>query len=67
VLPHPEVPERPKRRRFTAEYKLQILKEAEAATEPGQIGALLRREGLYSSGSSLFVCADAMSSFPAMS
>lgn len=45
----PEVPERPKRRRFTAEYKLAILKEADAATEPGQIGALLRREGLYSS------------------
>lgn len=49
VPPDPEVPERPKRRRFTAEYKLAILKEADAATEPGQIGALLRREGLYSS------------------
>lgn len=49
VPPDPEVPERPKRRRFTAEYKLAILKEADAATEPGEIGALLRREGLYSS------------------
>ena len=49
VPPDPEVPERPKRRRFTAEYKLAILKEADLATEPGQIGALLRREGLYSS------------------
>lgn len=49
VPPDPEVPERPKRRRFTAEYKLQILKEADACTEPGEIGALLRREGLYSS------------------
>lgn len=40
--------ERPRRRSFTAEYKLQILAEYEAA-EPGQRGALLRREGLYSS------------------
>ncbi len=47
--PDPEVPERPTRRRFTAEYKLAILKEIDAATEPGEIGALLRREGLYSS------------------
>jgi transposase len=47
--PDPEVPERPTRRRFTAEYKLRILKEADAAAEPGAIGALLRREGLYSS------------------
>jgi transposase-like protein len=37
------------RRRFTAEYKLRILREAEACTAPGAIGALLRREGLYSS------------------
>ena len=49
VPPDPEVPERPKRRRFTAEYKLAVVKEADAATEPGQVGALLRREGLYSS------------------
>jgi len=35
------------RRRFTAEYKLQILREAEACTQPGEIGALLRREALY--------------------
>lgn len=47
--PDPEVPERAQRRRFSAEYKLRILKEAEAYTEPGEIGALLRREGLYSS------------------
>lgn len=38
-----------KRRSFTAEYKKKVLKEAEGCTEPGQIGALLRREGLYSS------------------
>jgi transposase len=37
------------RRRFSAEYKLKILREAETCTEPGAIGALLRREGLYSS------------------
>jgi transposase-like protein len=37
------------RRKFTAEYKLGIVEEAERATDPGAIGALLRREGLYSS------------------
>jgi transposase len=46
--PNPEVAERTHRRRFTAAYKVRILREA-AACEPGQIGALLRREGLYSS------------------
>lgn len=45
----PEVPEKPVRRRYTAEYKLRILDEADACTEHGQLGALLRREGLYSS------------------
>jgi transposase len=47
--PDPEVTSRPVRRKFTAEYKLKILAEADRCTEPGQIGALLRREGLYSS------------------
>jgi transposase-like protein len=47
--PDPEVLENKPRRRFTAKYKLRILEEADACTEPGQIGALLRREGLYSS------------------
>lgn len=47
--PNPEVSERPTRRRFTKEYKLRILAEADQATGPGAIGALLRREGLYSS------------------
>jgi len=46
--PDPEVPERAKRRRFTAKYKLEILAEYDAAPE-GTKGALLRREGLYSS------------------
>jgi transposase len=41
--------ERPRRRSFTAEYKLAILAEYDALTEPGDKGALLRREGLYSS------------------
>lgn len=45
--PDPEVPEQAKRRRFSARYKLRILKEADACTERGQLGALLRREGLY--------------------
>jgi transposase-like protein len=43
------VPEKPVRRRFTAEYKIRVLREADRATGPGQLGALLRREGLYSS------------------
>lgn len=45
----PEVDSHPKRRRFTAEYKLRILREADACKRPGEIGALLRREGLFSS------------------
>ena len=45
----PEVTERAKRRRFTAEYKLRILRQADACRGDGDIGALLRREGLYSS------------------
>lgn len=47
--PDPEVAEKPKRRRFSAEYRLRIVREADACKEPGEIGALLRREGLYSS------------------
>jgi transposase len=49
TAPNPEVPEKPVRRRFTAEYKLRILREAEACQRHGELGALLRREGLYSS------------------
>ncbi len=45
--PDPEVPQRPTRRRFTVDYKLRILDEADACAEARQIGALLRREGLY--------------------
>jgi transposase-like protein len=48
--PDPEVPEKAARRRFTAEYKLNILQQAEEACRGEEgIGALLRREGLYSS------------------
>lgn len=47
--PDPEVPEKKRRRKFTAKYKLRILAEADACTDPGELGALLRREGLYSS------------------
>ena len=44
-----EVMAKPVRRRYTAEYKLRVLREAEACKGRGEIGALLRREGLYSS------------------
>lgn len=47
--PDPEVRLTAKHRRFNAEYKKRILDEADACTQPSQIGALLRREGLYSS------------------
>ena len=45
--PDPEVPEKKPRRRFTAKYKLSILSEIDGSTHPGDIGAILRREGLY--------------------
>ncbi len=45
----PEVPEKAKRRRFDAAYKQRILEEADRLTGPGELGELLRREGLYSS------------------
>ena len=47
AVPDPEVPEKAIRRKFTAAYKSRILKEAELCTKVGQLGALLRREGLY--------------------
>ncbi|MCK5880089.1 MAG: transposase [Holophagae bacterium] len=46
-VPDPEVEEKPRRRRFSASYKLEILREADQCTMQGQLGALLRREGLY--------------------
>ncbi len=47
--PDAEVPEKAKRRHFSAAYKLRIVEEADACRQPGEVGALLRREGLYSS------------------
>ena len=47
--PDPELVERAQRRRFSAQYKLAIVREADACSEPGEVGALLRREGLYTS------------------
>jgi transposase-like protein len=48
-VPDPELVVRAQRRRFTAAYKLSIVREADRCSKPGEIGALLRREGLYSS------------------
>ncbi len=48
-VPDPELVERAKRRTFTAKYKLEILAKADACSAPGEIGELLRREGLYTS------------------
>jgi len=49
TLPDPETPEKPYRRRFSADYKLRLLEEADACEAHGEVGRLLRREGLYSS------------------
>ncbi len=48
-VPDPELVEQAKRRSFTAEYKARILAEADASTRSGEVGDLLRREGLYTS------------------
>lgn len=48
-VPDPELIEQAKRRTFTAKYKARILAEADACTAPGEVGELLRREGLYTS------------------
>ena len=48
-VPDPAVDAKPQRRRFSAEYKLRILREVERAKAPGEVGVILRREGLYSS------------------
>ena len=47
--PDPEVVDKPSRRRFSPSYKLRILEEVDGCTEPGEVGRILRREGLYSS------------------
>ena len=48
-VPDPEVEEKATRRQFSAEYKVRILEEADGCKEPGEVGRILRREGLYSS------------------
>ena len=48
-VPDPELVEKARRRKYSAKYKLSIVTEADACTRPGELGALLRREGLYSS------------------
>ena len=48
-VPDPELVEQAKRRSFTAEYKARVLAEADACTRPGEVGELLRHEGLYTS------------------
>ncbi len=47
--PDPEVVAKPTRRQFTGEYKLGILEETDRCSQPGEVGRILRREGLYSS------------------
>ena len=54
AAPDPELVEQAKRRSFTAEYKARILAEADACTRPGEVGELLRREGLYTSHSDVW-------------
>ena len=49
LTPDPEVVAKPMRRQFAAEYRLRILEEADRCTRRGEVGRLLRREGLYSS------------------
>jgi len=49
VTATPELTDRPKRRSFTANYKLRILEETDRAVDTGGVSAILRREGLYSS------------------
>jgi transposase-like protein len=47
--PDPQVVVKARRRRFSAAYKMEVLRQADACTAAGELGALLRREGLYSS------------------
>ena len=47
MIPEVEVAEKPVRRRFSVEYKRKVLREADGCVGPGEVGALLRREGLF--------------------
>jgi transposase len=62
-----EVLAKAERRRFTVEYKRRILQEADACTRPGELGALLRREGLYSSHLASWRAARARGEFKGLS
>jgi transposase len=62
-----EVMAQAERRRFTVEYKRRILQEADACTRPGELGALLRREGLYSSHLASWRAARARGEFKGLS
>jgi transposase-like protein len=66
-IPDVEVSTKARRRRFTAEYKRRILVEVAACTERGAVGALLRREGLYSSHISEWKAAAARGEFAGLS
>jgi transposase-like protein len=67
VVQETEVVPKPKRRRFSAQEKLRVLAAADACTKPGEVGALLRREGLYSSHLAEWRRARAAGSFDALS
>ena len=54
LVPDPQVIQKPTRRRFSTAEKLRILKLADACHQPGELGALLRREGIYSSSIASF-------------
>ena len=58
--------EKAKRRRYSAEFKARILREAAACTQPGEVGALLRREGLYSSHLTMWRAQAARGQFTAL-
>lgn len=67
VVPETEVMAKPKRRHFTAREKLEFLKRADACTKPGELGALLRSEGIYSSSLSSWRRARDLGEFNALS
>jgi len=63
----PEVVDKPSRRRFSPAYKLRILEEVDGCTEPGEVGRILRREGLYSSSLAMWRKASRNGSLKALS
>ena len=61
AVPGPEVRSKPERHRFTADYKRRIFNEASACKNPGQIVAMLRREGRYSFNLTIWANVDGLS------